>query len=65
MAGVLYKVKSNRSNKIKALLNNPISGREIIKKLMTERNSYRADKNTITIDSDDKKVNIQVKELSF
>lgn len=65
MPGVLYKVKSNRNNEIKNLLNNPISGREIIKKLMTERHSYKEDKNTITVNSGDKKVNIKVKELSF
>ncbi len=65
MPGVLYKVKSNRNNKIKDLLNNPVSGREIIKKLMTERRSYNEDKNTITVNSGNKQVNIKVKELSF
>ena len=65
MPGVLYKVKSNRNNKIKDLLNNPISGREIIKKLMTDRDSYKNAKNTITVNSGNTQVSIKVKELSF
>jgi hypothetical protein len=64
MSGVIYQPKSNRkkNKRIDELLSNPVTGRAIIRKLMTERASGSK---TITVKSNDKDVIIDVKELSL
>jgi hypothetical protein len=61
MPGVLYHTKSN-NKEIKKLLNNPRTGRELIKKLLIDRNK-KSLANQITIESNGTARTLTVTEL--
>jgi hypothetical protein len=68
MAGVLYKTKSN-NEEVKKLLDNPLTGRELVKKIMignkVNGKSERSTQRKYTIKSKDEEVVIKVTELGY
>ena len=64
MSGVLYTAKT-RNREIDELLDNPKTGREIVRMLLIERNRTTGQTEEITIDVDGKNRVLRVTELGL